>query len=114
MKIKKNVLLITSLIVLLPIVIGLLLWRQLPEQIATHFDFSGKPDGYSSKFEAVFLARGYAFDTSFLHLANIKRSKIRRSWQNATSYLLDCSCDFYFCTVDGLFGSLWLYENKCF
>ncbi|WHL23039.1 SdpI family protein [Streptococcus iniae] len=58
MKIKKNVLLITSLIVLLPIVIGLLLWRQLPEQIATHFDFSGKPDGYSSKFEAVFFLPG--------------------------------------------------------
>lgn len=37
-----------------PIVIGLLLWKQLPDQVPTHFDFSGKVNDYSSKSFAVF------------------------------------------------------------
>ncbi|MGT2958660.1 hemolysin expression modulating protein [Streptococcus bovimastitidis] len=54
MKINKKHLLITSLVTLLPILIGLLLWKQLPNQVPTHFDFSGKADDYSSKTFAVF------------------------------------------------------------
>ena len=44
----------TSLITLSPIVIGLILWEKLPEQIATHFNANNEPDGYSSKAFAVF------------------------------------------------------------
>lgn len=54
MKINKKRLLITSLVTLLPIFIGLLLWKQLPDQVPTHFDFSGKVDDYSNKTFAVF------------------------------------------------------------
>lgn len=54
MTINKKRLLITSLVTLFPILIGLLLWKQLPDQVPTHFDFSGKVDDYSSKTFAVF------------------------------------------------------------
>lgn len=54
MKINKKRLLVTSLVTLLPILIGLLLWKQLPDQVPTHFDFSGKVDDYSDKTFAVF------------------------------------------------------------
>ncbi|MFI3886998.1 SdpI family protein [Streptococcus parauberis] len=54
MTINKKRLLITSLVVIFPIVIGLLLWKQLPDQVPTHFDFSGKVNDYSSKSFAVF------------------------------------------------------------
>ena len=54
--IKKNwkLLLITSLIILLPILAGVLLWNRLPEQIPSHWNASGEIDGWSSKAFAVF------------------------------------------------------------
>lgn len=54
--IKKNLktMMLTSVIILVPIVIGLLLWDKLPAQIATHFDSNGVADGWSPKGFAVF------------------------------------------------------------
>ena len=53
--IKKNwkQLLITSIIILLPILAGLILWEQLPEKIPTHWNVNGEIDGWSSKPFAV-------------------------------------------------------------
>lgn len=54
--IKKNlkVLIITSLVILLPILAGVILWDQLPEQIPSHWNAAGEIDGWSSKSFAVF------------------------------------------------------------
>ena len=54
--IKKNlkVMIITSIIILLPIVAGLILWNQLPEQMPIHWNAAGEVDGWSSKPFAVF------------------------------------------------------------
>ena len=54
--IKKNwkLLLVTSIVILLPIVAGLILWNQLPEQMPTHWNTAGEIDGWSSKVFAVF------------------------------------------------------------
>ena len=54
--IRKNlkVLILTSVIILLPILAGVILWNQLPEQIPTHWNFAGEIDGWSSKPFAVF------------------------------------------------------------
>ena len=54
--IKKNwkLLLITSLVTLLPVVAGLILWNQLPEQLPSHWNAAGEVDGWSSKPFAVF------------------------------------------------------------
>ena len=54
--IKKHwkLLLITSVITLLPIMAGLILWNQLPEQMPTHWNAAGEVDGWSSKPFAVF------------------------------------------------------------
>lgn len=49
MKRNKNKVILSSIVVLLPMVIGLLIWNQLPKDVATHFGFNGQPDGYSSK-----------------------------------------------------------------
>ena len=55
--IKKNLpkLIITSLITLIPIVIGLILWDKLPDQVPMHWSAQGEVDGYGTKFQAVFL-----------------------------------------------------------
>ena len=55
--IKKNlkVLILTTVVMLLPIFAGLILWNQLPEQMPTHWNASGEVDGWSSKPFAVFV-----------------------------------------------------------
>ena len=54
--IKKHlkILMITSIVILLPILAGLILWNQLPEQIPSHWSAAGEIDGWSSKPFAVF------------------------------------------------------------
>ena len=54
--IKKNlkVLIITSIIILLPILAGVILWDQLPDPMPTHWNVAGEVDGWSSKPFAVF------------------------------------------------------------
>lgn len=53
-KSKKLKFIISSLIVLLPILVGIILWNQLPDKIVTHWSFEGTPDGWSSKEFTVF------------------------------------------------------------
>ena len=54
--IKKNLkaLIISSILILLPIIAGLLLWDQLPERFATHWGVDGQPDSWAGKPMAVF------------------------------------------------------------
>ena len=54
--IRKNlkVLILTTIVMLLPILAGLILWNQLPEQMPTHWNAAGEVDGWSSKPFAVF------------------------------------------------------------
>ncbi len=54
--IKKNLkmLIITSVVILLPIVAGLILWNKLPEEVPIHFNAQGVVDGWSGKVTAVF------------------------------------------------------------
>ena len=49
----KIILIITSVIILLPAAAGLIMWNDLPELLATHFDAKGNADGYSHKAFAV-------------------------------------------------------------
>ena len=46
-------LLITSVVILIPVLIGLLLWNQLPDQIPIHWNVQGEVDSYGSKLFAV-------------------------------------------------------------
>ena len=54
--IKKNwkTLIVSSIVTVLPIFIGLILWNQLPEQMPTHWNAAGEVDGWSGKAFAVF------------------------------------------------------------
>ena len=51
---NKKYWLITGAVTLLPIVLGLLLWNRLPDQLPTHFGIDGAADGWSGKAFAVF------------------------------------------------------------
>ena len=66
--IKKNLktLLITSAIILLPVLAGVILWDQLPERIPTHWNAAGEVDGWSSKPFAVFGLSGILLAVQWL------------------------------------------------
>lgn len=53
-KIYTHEIVITSVLTLCPILLGVLLWNQLPDTVATHFDTNNVPNGWSSKGFAVF------------------------------------------------------------
>ena len=54
LKENKNYMIVTSLIILIPVIVGVLLWNQLPDTMATHFGTGGEANGWSSKPFAVF------------------------------------------------------------
>ena len=54
MKNDKREMLLTSLVCLLPLFAGAALYPRLPETMATHWDFSGNANGWSSRAATVF------------------------------------------------------------
>ena len=48
-KLDRKTMIITTVITLLPLVIGVILWNRLPDEMATHFGFDNQANGFSSK-----------------------------------------------------------------
>lgn len=55
MKEHKGKLILTSLLVLLPLAAGLLLWNRLPAQLPMHWNAAGEVDGWGSRWMVVCL-----------------------------------------------------------
>lgn len=53
-KINKKLVLYTSILILLPTLVGCVFWFQLPEKMPTHFNLLGQADGYDYKMFAIF------------------------------------------------------------
>lgn len=49
----KKQLILSSIVILLPILFGLILWDQLPDTFATHWGIDGQPDSWTSKATAI-------------------------------------------------------------
>ena len=54
LKANRKTLIITSIVTILPVVIGLICWDRLPDVMATHFGMNNEANGFSSKAFAVF------------------------------------------------------------
>ena len=50
----KKTLILTSVVLLIPVIVGLLLWNKLPDPMPSHWNIHGEVDGWSSKPFAVF------------------------------------------------------------
>ena len=50
----RKTLIITTIVTLLPMLAGVILWNKLPEQFPIHFNAAGEVDGWSSKAFGVF------------------------------------------------------------
>ena len=53
-KINLKVLIITCIVTLLPIILGIIFYSELPTEVAIHFDVNNNPNGYFSKPAFVF------------------------------------------------------------
>ena len=54
LKKNKGLMILTSVLILLPIAAGVVLWEQLPEVMPIHWGANGEADGWSSRPVAVF------------------------------------------------------------
>ncbi|MBQ4150577.1 MAG: SdpI family protein [Clostridia bacterium] len=85
--IKKNLkkIIFTSIVTLLPIIAGLLIWDKLPDEVPTHFGPDGMADGWSSKPFAVF---GMPLMLLGFHLLCIFGSSLDPKHKNINSKML--------------------------
>ena len=78
----NTTIIVTTLNTLLPIVYGIIIWKKLPEQIATHWGADGQADGYSGKAFAVFgmpcILAALQLFVSFITLNDPKRRNIHK------------------------------------
>ena len=54
LKANRKTLIITSIVTILPMLIGVICWNRLPDVMATHFGLNNEANGFSSKALAVF------------------------------------------------------------
>lgn len=104
MKDYKIKLIISTSIILLPILIGVILWPQLPDEMATHFDANGIANGWSNKYFAVF---GLPLFLVLVHLfcVAITLNDPKRSMAGTKMFELI----FWICPVVSLLGAFGTY-----
>ena len=77
---RKKMILLTSLLAFIPMIVGILLWNQLPEELPIHFNAAGEIDNRASKTIVVFLFPLFLWAmhllTGFITLADPKKQNI--------------------------------------
>lgn len=101
---NKKKLIFTSIIILLPIIIGLILWNKLPDKIPTHWNAAGEVDGWSSKAFAVFGLPGFLFA---VHWVCVLASSADPKKQNIEKKVLNIVL--WICPVISVLGAVLIY-----
>ena len=103
-KVNKKKLIITSIIILVPIIIGLILWNKLPDKIPTHWNAAGEVDGWSSKAFAVFGLPGFLFA---VHWVCVLASSADPKKQNIEGKVLNIVL--WICPIISVLGAVLMY-----
>lgn len=93
----KKTLILTSLVLLIPVLVGLLLWDQLPDPMPSHWNIDGEVDGWTSKAFMVFVLPALMFA---LQLVCIFASKADPKHENYNPKMLKLA--FWVCPIIGL------------
>ncbi len=91
---KCKIFLITSIVCLLPILLGLSLWNKLPDVMAIHFNLYGEADKFASKTFVVFglpvlmvVLQGFS---CFVNDFNSHKHGERKKFENVTKWIIPC------------------------
>jgi len=95
-KLKENrfYIIVTSLLTLMPVVIGLFLYDRLPEQIPSHFGLNGEVNQYSSKNFTVFFIGFFLFAMHLFCLFITLHDPKNRNISNKVLHLILWICPF--------------------
>lgn len=94
---NKIYFLVTSIVTVLPMIIGIVLWKQLPDRVAIHFDRNSIPNGWSSKGFAVFGLPIFCLITHIVCTLTTLFDKKQENIQNKIIHLV-----FWICPVVSL------------
>lgn len=106
MKRNRKFLIIASLIILAPMVVGMLLWNRLPDTLPTHFTFSGEADQWSSKAFAVFFLPLFLLVIQFACLFGMSADPRRANISDRMLHLA-----LLICPAVSLFAGILIYGN---
>ena len=101
---NKKKLILTSIIILVPIIIGLILWNKLPDKLPTHWNSAGEVNGWSSKAFAVFGLPGFLFA---VHWVCLLASSVDPKKQNIEGKVLNIV--FWICPIISVLGAVLMY-----
>lgn len=104
--IKKNLktLIFTTIVTLLPIIAGVILWDKLPDQMPVHFNIHGEADGFSSKTFGVF---GMPVFLAALHWVCAFATKADPKHKNHSDKMM--TLVFWICPLTSLLASTLIY-----
>ena len=102
----KKQLIFSSIVILLPIVCGLLMWDRLPELLPTHWNTTGEVDQYSPRWLAVFGLPLFLVAIQWLCLLVTESDKHN---EGQTKKVM--SLTFWICPVISIFGSAAIYAT---
>ena len=93
-KFKWKIFVITSIVCLLPVLLGIYLWDNLPETMAIHFNIYGEPDNFASKGFVVFglpmlmvVLQGFC---CFINDLNAYKYGERKKFETVTKWIIPC------------------------
>lgn len=90
--IKWRILIISCIVCLLPILLGLSLWNELPGTMAIHFDINNTPDNFASKSFVVFglplLMAGLQLFCCFINDINAYKHGERKKFERVTKWII--------------------------
>lgn len=96
MKENKRTFAIMMIVLLLPIVVGVLLWNRLPDEMPSHWDFSGNVNNYTNKALMVFGVPVFEIALIWFSLWIIekdpKRANIRAKSMNLVLWMVVIVC----------------------
>lgn len=106
--IKKNKrkLIVSSLVILLPVVVGLILWNSLPQEMAMHWSLNGLADGRSSRYLTVFVMPLFLLAIHWIGIAVTMRDPGNKDQTRTAMGLVFCICPFL-----SLFSGAMIYAH---
>lgn len=107
MKIKnKFMVFVTTVVILIPMFVGLILWNKLPDEIAIHFDLNGTPNNWCYKGWAIFGIPIFILVTHLFCLFTISNDPKKK---NISDKIYNLSI--WICPVCSIICGIMIYTN---